>query len=444
MDPIEPSADSRLTTTPPATSAELSPQLAAPSAAEAPAPVPCEGRWFAPLCLRDYRLFLGCTVFLAAGQWVQQTTLGWLVYDMTGSSLLLGLVEGVRVLPYLVLTPLGGLAADRLDRRRLLLGTQLVLLVAAVLMGILVLGGRAQVWHVFAFSLVSGAVWGFNKPVRQALVPGVVPRQALAGAVALTSTAYVLTGILVPLFSAFLLVQDGGGSNFLVQGATCAGVVLLVSLMRVRPSSVTVRASSVLSDLAGGVRYVSSQPVVLGVILVALIAEFLAVPYLTLLPVFQKDVYKVGPEGLGMLVSASSVGAALATVAAASLANKLHRRGLLLVGSLSLLGVLLIVFALVDSLPLALVAIAGVEAFHMLFTVLATTILQMLVPDELRGRVLSLYMVGHVLNPVGAMLAGAGTSYVGAPLTLAVMGGLIVALAGLVWWAVPAIRDPRI
>ena len=167
-------------------------------------------------------------------------------------------------------------------------------------------------------------------------------------------------------------------------------------------------------------------------------------PYNTLMPVFQKDVLGVGPEGLGMLMAAPGVGAVLATFLLAALAKQLHHRGLILLGSLILLGVFLFTFSQANSLLLAMLALAGVGCFQMCFMSLAMTMLQMLVPDELRGRVLSIYFLDRGLMPAGALLAGVITSFVGAPTTVAMMGLAVILLAILALWAVPQIRHAEI
>ena len=175
---------------------------------------------FSSLRHRDYRYLFACTVFMSAGQLIQQVTLGWLLYDMTGSSVLLGVLNGLRTLPFLVSAPAAGVAADRMDRRGLLLITQVLLLITAFVMGFLVVTNRAEVWHLFVFTLITGLAWSFNQPVRQALLPSVVPKGDLMNAVALSAMGFNVTKLFAPTLGGLLIAWFGGGGNFFVQGAT--------------------------------------------------------------------------------------------------------------------------------------------------------------------------------------------------------------------------------
>ena len=186
------------------------------------------------------------------------------------------------------------------------------------------------------------------------------------------------------------------------------------------------------------------NPLILSLVLVSLISTIFAMPFNTLMPVFQKDVLGVGPEGLGMLLAAPGLGAVFASFLLASLAKQLHHRGLILLGSLILLGVFLIAFSQTNSLLLALLALAGVGCFQMCFMNLSMTMLQILVPDELRGRVLSIYFLDRGVMPAGALLAGIATSFVGAPTTVSLMGLAVILLALLALWFVPQIRHAEI
>jgi MFS family permease len=164
------------------------------------------------------------------------------------------------------------------------------------------------------------------------------------------------------------------------------------------------------------------------------------VPYQTLMPVFQKDVLQVGPEGLGLLMAAPGVGAVIAVLIMASVGNRARRHGLMLVGSIVVLGGFLIFFAQTTWFPAALAALVLVGIFQMFFLASTATLLQMIVPDHLRGRVLSLYMLDRGFMPLGAMFAGTSAHFIGAPLTVAIMGAIVIVLALLVAWAIPAIR----
>lgn len=378
---------------------------------------------------------------MSAGQWIQQVTLGWLVYELTGNSVLLGALNGLRALPFLVTGPMAGVAADRMDRQKLMLRTQYVLIVTAVVMGGLVASGLLQVWHIFVFTLITGVAWTFSEPVRQSLIPSVVPKQELANAIALNSGGFNLMKVIGPALGGLMIALFGAGGNFFVQSVAYVGVLIMIYLMHVPPTPAEARRSSALANLKEGFSYVWSTPAVLALMILAYVPRIFAVPYQTLMPVFQKDVLRVGPEGLGMLMAAPGVGAVLSVLMLASFANRFRRQGLLLVGSILVLGFFLILFSQTTSFPLALVVLVAAGGFQMLFLASTNTMLQLIVPDELRGRVMSLYMLDRGLMPAGALFAGVVAHFIGAPSTVATMGAIVIVLTLVVAWRVPAIRS---
>ncbi|MBI4494943.1 MAG: MFS transporter [Chloroflexi bacterium] len=397
---------------------------------------------FSSLRHRDYRYLWTGTMFMSAGQWIQQVTLGWLLYDMTGSSVLLGALNGLRSLPFLVSSPVAGVAADRMDRRKLILGSQAILLVTAFGMGALVVSGLVQVWHLFVFTLLTGLPWAFTTTVRQTLVPTVVPKQDLMNAVALSSTGFNLTKVLGPALAGLLIAWFGAGGNFFVQAGAYAGVLAMIFLMRVPPMSDQARQSSVAANLKEGLGYIWSNPVVRGLIAITMIPNVLAMPvYQSLMPVFQKDVLGLGPEALGLLLAAPGLGAVLSTLLLATIAHHVHRKGLVLLGGLLLQGVCVVLFSQAPSLHLALLALVGVGSSQLLFSANTNTLLQLTVPDALRGRVMSIYLLDNGLSPAGAMVAGVLTHFLGAPTSVALMGGVMITLALLVAWRSPRIRE---
>ena len=388
----------------------------------------------------DYRYLWTGTLMMGAGQWIQQVTLGWLLYDLTGSSVLLGALNGLRALPFLVTGPMAGVAADRMDRRRLMLRTQYVLIATALLMGGLVASGLLEVWHIFVFTLITGVAWSFSEPVRQSLIPSVVPKKDLVNAIALNSGGFNLMKVIGPALGGVLIALFGAAGNFFVQGTAYVGVLTMIYLLHVPPTPEKARRSSALANLKEGFRYVWSTPAVLALMTLAYVPRVFAVPYQTLMPIFQKDVLRVGPEGLGMLMAAPGVGAVLAVLVLASAASRVRRQGLLLVGSIVVLGIFLISFSRATSFPVALVLLVVVGACQMIFLASTNTMLMLIVPDELRGRVMSLYMLDRGLMPAGALFAGVTAHFIGAPSTVTAMGTILILLTLVVAWRVPAIR----
>lgn len=398
---------------------------------------------FSSLRNRDFRFLWAGTCFLSGGLWIQQVTLGWATYEMTGSSILLGAINGLRFVPFLIFSPLAGVAADRTDRRRLMMTTQWCVLLTALGMGAVVSLELLEVWHLFAFTLVTGVVWSFSEPVRQALIPDVVPRAELMNAVALNSAAFNFTKIIGPSVGGVLIVAFGLAGNFYIQSATYLFVLWMIYRMHVPERISEAARSSVLSNLREGIRYVWSDPVVFSVMATAMIPRLFAMPYQALLPIFQKDVLQVGADGLGLMMAAPGLGAMLAMLSVAHFASRVSRPGLLMLAALVLQGVFLALFALVRTLSLALVTLVVVGGFQVLFMSVSNMVLHMTVPDQLRGRVMSIYMLDRGITPAGALLAGISAHFVGAPYTVMGMGALVLALAAVVILFLPGLRKVR-
>jgi MFS transporter, DHA1 family, staphyloferrin A biosynthesis exporter len=380
---------------------------------------------------------------MGAGQWIQQVTLGWLLYDLSGSAVLLGALNGLRAAPFLISGPIAGVIADRMDRRRLLLVYSPILVVATFLMGVLVTSGTLEVWQIFAFTLITATIFSCNQPVKQAMIPNVVPRTDLMNAITLNSMAMNSTKMVGPALGGLLIALFGAGGNFYVQAVAYAFVVWLTFQIAV-PMSDTVRRArktSALADMKEGLRYVAKTPSVLALMTAALIPHVFSFPYQVLMPVFQKDVLNLGPEALGLLMAAPGVGAVIALVSLAATAHRMKRNGSILIVGLVALGACLIFFSRTTSLPLAMLALTGVGACQMIFMNSTNAMLQSIVPDELRGRVMSIYMLDRGLAPIGALLAGLGAHLIGAPLTVTIMGSIVLTLALVLAWRVPHLRS---
>ena len=397
---------------------------------------------FASLRHTNFRYVWFGNMFMGAGQWIQQVTLGWLLYDLTGSAVLLGALNGVRAVPFLFVGPLAGVLADRVDRRKLVITCQALLSVSAVGMGWLVASGAVQPWHLFVFAITSGVVWSINQTARQTLVANVVPRRDLMNAITLNSMGFNMMKVLGPALGGFLIASFGAGGNFFVQAAAYGVVMSSLWFLQLNQGQRTAHRASVAANLREGLAYVKDNPLLLAIISAALIPSVLAIPvYQSLMPVFQKDILGVGPDALGLLLAAPGVGAITTSLFLATLAARIHRKGLLLIGAVGLLGTGLILFSQAPSLPVALVILAVMGGSQMTFASTTQSLLQILVPDELRGRVMSIYMLDHGLSPLGALLSGVLTSLIGAPTTVAIMGSLVLGLAVFMAVRVPRIRE---
>jgi MFS family permease len=396
---------------------------------------------FVSLQHRDFRILWIGILFMSAGVWVQQVTVGWLLYDLTGSAVLLGALNGLRALPYLVLGLFVGAFIDRVDRRKFLLFVQPFMMITTFTIGVLIISKQIQVWHLFAFVLISGIAWSISQPLRQALVPNLVPTKHLTNALSLTAMGHNITKVLGPAIGGLLIAAIGAGGNFFVQAVAYTGVLFMVIALRVPEDQVKNRQTSAIADIKEGLRYVRSRPAILGVIATALIPPLFAMPYMSLMPIFQKDVLGVGPGELGMMMAAPGIGALVSLSTLATFGDRIRRKGVWLLSGLGLFGVFIILFSITPSYPLALLPLVGAGFCHLTYITTSYTMLQLLTPDDLRGRVMSLYYLNRGLGPLGSVLAGVMAESLGAPFTVTIMASVVVLLAAVLAWRVPVIHQ---
>jgi MFS family permease len=382
---------------------------------------------FRSLGYRDYRLLWIGTLFASSAQWVQQITVGWVAYDLTHSAFMLGVVNGARALPLLFLAPFGGVAADRIERKALMLWTQVMLLIASVIMAAVVISGAVQVWHLIVYMMITGVAWAFNNPVRQSVVPNLVPRADLMNALALNSVGFNITRIIGPTVAGILVVEVGPGENFLIQAVAYVGMAALVMPMVIPPMK---RATdvSVRENLVEGATYVWRNPTLRTMLILALVPMVVGLPYTALMPIFAKEVLHSGARGYGLLMSAVGVGAVIGTLTLATLGS-VERKGLLVLGAIFMLGASLVAFSLSRSFELSLVLMVITGAAQMVYMTTNQTVLQLMIPDEMRGRVMGIYMLNQGLVPFGSLMAGALADVTSAPTAVLIMGSLVSLLA---------------
>lgn len=417
----------------------------APDAAARVAPparrgIPFRLSTFDSLRHRDYRLLWLGIVFTSGGMWMEQVALNWLVYTMTGSAVQLGILNGLRALPSLLSGLPGGVAADRLDRKQLMLGTQWILLILYLALGLLIVVDWVAVWHLMVFTLVSGLVWTFNQPVRQAVLPTLVPKEDLLNAVALQSSGFNLMRVVGPAAGGLLIAWIGAGGAILGEAAAWGVVLVLTAMMRVPPTPPRAgRTTSIAQDLCEGIRYIVRSPDVRGLIVMALLPFVLIMPYMTLLTVFARDIFHMDAAGLGLLMSVSGIGALAATLGVATL-GAYRGKGNLLFGCAVAMSVTLVGFALSPWLPFSYLMLVIVSGTSMAYMTLSNTMVNMIVPNEFRGRVMSVYMLDRGLMPLGSLAAGMLAALWGAPFALAVMGGLGLAATAVFGALFPNVR----
>ncbi len=399
-------------------------------------------RTFSSLKHRDFALFFVGSSFVSAGQWLQQITLSWLVFEATRSPFMVSLVIGLTTLPFFFAGPVSGVLADRLNRRFLLLVTHAYLFGVTAIMALLLVTGIAEVWHLLVFSLASGIGWSFIWPVRMAIVPALVPREELMNSIALSSASMNFTRIAGPALGGLLLATMGGGGNFSVQAIFYGVMVLMILTMKVpeRPDLGQAQTSSFWNGMMEGVRYVRKNEVVLALLALGVTTLTLTMPLQSLLPVFAGEVYDIGPGGLGIMMSFAGLGAFVGTLTVASIGD-IKRKGHVFLTCFAAMGIWLVIFGLTPWLPLAIVFLMILSVFQMTFMTIHQTLLQTAVTDEVRGRVFSINMMTFGIMPLGTFAAGGAAEVIGAPATMAIMGVIITILAVVSFARLKVIRE---
>jgi len=395
---------------------------------------------FASLRHIDYRYLWTGTLMMSAGQWIQQVTLGWLVYDLTGNSMLLGALNGLRALPFLITGPMAGVAADRMDRRKLLLQTQSVLIATAVLMGALVASPFLHVWHIFLFTMITGIAWTITEPVRMSMIPNVVPKEDLANAVALNSGGFNLARIVGPSIAAIVLAKWGVAACFGVNAVSYLAVLGSLAMVKLPRWSPVANLVSPVEQLKEGFRYIRGARVVSGLMGVVAIYSIFGFQYLSMMPVIARDVLHTGAGGYGLLLTFVGIGALTGALSLAGLGVRI-KRGRLYNSTAYAYAGLIMLFTLMRSVHFAAIALLFLGLAMLINGALSNGIIQSVVPDALRGRVMSVYsMTFFGLMPLGALWVGAVAEYASPPLAV-ILGGLaLFGVAALAWLFAPRVR----
>ena len=398
-----------------------------------------EGGMFRSMRHRNFRLLFIGTLFSASGLWLQQVTINYLAFALTNSSFVVGLASGARSVP-LFAAPFGGVMADRYDKKRLMLWTQVAQMVLTLAFAIVIVSGNLQVWHIFVFCLFSGVAWALNMPVRQSVIPASVPREDLMNAMALNSAGFNITRIIGPALAGIMIAKVGAGENFLIQSAAYLIVAFLVLQLAFQPSFYDTKpAGSAIENLKEGAVFVWRSATLRVQMMLALVPVVIALPYIAILPQFNAEVLDGTPGTFGMLMAAPGLGAVVATLFVARMKNNV-RYGLLLLGSLLALGVSLIALAFASTLLVVLVTLVAVGGTQMAYMTASQTVVQLAIPDEYRGRVMGIYMLNQGMLPLGSMFAGTLADVYSASIALMIMGGLVAALAVVFYFRAGSLR----
>lgn len=386
-------------------------------------------RTFKAFTYRDYRLLWSGAFLSSVGTWMQEVAQNWVVLTMTGSAFLLGLDAFLGDAPFILFSLFGGVLADRIDRRKILLGSQLVQMSSAFFLAGLLFAHALPIWLILTSSFVVGLAQSFGGPAYQALVPTLVDREDLPNAVALNSIQFNLARVVGPVLAGLTFYAFGAAACFALNGLSFVAVIF--ALLALRGGALTAPSSqSVLESLKTGLRAVRDARSLCGLVGLAFVGSFCAMPLVTFLPVFARDVFHRDAKGYSALLAAFGIGAVLGAVGVASVIGTVRRKGVLAVSMQMTFGAFMVGFALcrVPALSYALLFLTGAA----LMVVFATfmTLVQTNVEDGLRGRVVSVYtLTFRGAMPLGNLAAGFAATLVPAPWVL-VGEGLILILTG--------------
>jgi MFS family permease len=404
---------------------------------------------FRALSYRDYRLLWAGAFLSNIGTWMQSIAQGWLVRELTPSPFLIGFVAFAGSFPQLAFALFSGVYADMFDRRRLLLVTQAVQMMLSALLGLLVALRVISIWQVIAISFASGLASTLTNPAWHAFLHDITGREDLMSAIALNSTQYNLSRIIGPVIGGVMITTVGIAGCFYLNGLSFLAVIAALMLIGAASQgrSGYTGQRDVLRQLIAGLRYVRGRPRVMALLIIASVVSIFGIPYLVFLPVFARDVLGADARGLSLLMAATGVGAVLSALLQAFLGN-FHGRGKFLLGGTLFFGVMIVVFALSRTFALSLVCLAFGGGAMVSITTTINNLLQILVTDEMRGRVMSMYSLAFLgLAPVGSLLIGSAADLLGrrwnyhsAQLALAASGAIVVLFALYVLIAQPRVR----
>lgn len=409
---------------------------------------------FRALSHRNYRIFWIGAFLSNSGTWMQAVAQGWLVLDLTNSALWLGIDGFMATVPGFFLTLLGGVFADLVDRRRLLLYTQVVAGVAAIALATLVWTRHVAVWMVLAFSFVTGCCMALASPSYLAMTFDLVGREDLANAIALNSSQYQLSRVVGPLLAGLGLKFFGLAGCFYLNGLSFVAVVISLRMVRANKTSRDVAAHSVKPhsvkdsralwrDLLDGFRYARKRPRVFSLLSLSAVTSLFGAPYITMIPIFARDIFHLGASGLAWMMGVAGAGAFFGALLLAYLGD-FKRKGWSVLGGAFGFGVFLIAFAQATHLAWSLIFLFGVGFTVVTSVAVTNTLLQQLVTDEMRGRVMSMFILSFIgAMPIGNLLAGSVSHRFSTPIALTASGVCIIIYVSIMAVANPRLRELR-
>jgi MFS family permease len=390
----------------------------------------------------NFRLFFSGQLISLIGTWMQMVAQSWLIYRLTKSTLLLGGISFASQIPIFLLGAIGGHVADRFDRRRVLVLTQTISMILASALAALTLTGVIHEWHLFVLAALLGIVNAFDIPTRQAFLVQMVEREDLINAIALNSSMFNGARIVGPAVAGLLVAAIGEGWCFFANAVSYIAVIAGLLMMNITRTPIAPKTKSLWANVAEGFQFVGKTAPVRALLVLVGAVSFTAMPYSVLMPVFADQIFHSGARGLGILMGAAGTGALIGSIALAVKAT-VHGLGRWVAIAATTFGTALTFFALSRHFALSAAILCVAGGAMMVQMASSNTLIQSMVPDELRGRVMAVYsMMFMGMGPLGALLAGSIADRVGAPYTVAA-GGVITVIAAIIFGLrIPALREP--
>ncbi len=395
---------------------------------------------FAALKHYNYRLWFFGQMISLMGTWMQSTAQGYLVYQLTGSPAYLGLVGFVSGLPSILFMLFGGVAADRISRRNLMVITQSAMMVLAFILAVLTFANVVKPWHIIILAFLLGVTNAFDAPARNAFVLELVPREDMTNAIAMNATMFNIGTVVGPSIAGLTYAAFGPAWCFTINGISFIAVIAALLLMHIKTIEQVVRRSNVLAEAGEGLRYVFSHRLTLTLTASIGLVSIFGMGMLTLLPAWATDILHGDVTTNGWLVTARGVGSLISALLVAYIGSRRSRGMFWTIGSF-LMPIALFVFAFLRWLPLSLLAMVVVGGGFILMSNNSNALIQSHVPDDLRGRVMSVYaLVFFGSMPLGSILAGTIAQTISEPVTVMIGASLLIVLAALAWIFLPDIR----
>jgi MFS family permease len=388
---------------------------------------------------RNYQLFFAGQLISLIGTWMDQVAEAWLVYRLTGSALLLGTVAFASQIPVFLLAPIGGALADRVDRRKILIFTQSAMMFLTFILAWVTLSHRVKIWQVVTLAALTGVVNAIDLPARQAFVVDMVSRADLVNAIALNSSMFNGARVVGPALAGIVVAAIGEGWCFFANGISFLAVIAGLAMMKIDRPRMAIEGSP-LENIIEGFRFVAQSGPVRALMMLLGLLSFTAMPYAVLMPLFADKILHGGAQALGLLMGCSGVGA---LGGALTLAMRKTLKGLSVWVAVSCagFGLVLLVFSFSQALWLSAVLLVPAGFCMMIQMASSNTLIQSMVPDRLRGRVMSVYAMTFMgMAPLGALLAGSLAHKLGAPLTVGIGGVAAIVGGGLFGLKLPALR----